>query len=91
MWCKKFFVLISKPLAPFAVDVNRSDRQKIRSEPSTGALSCPGGWDAAAHLEEQAGVLISRALELSLPIPLPTFLKSCSSQGAVLSGRNTDL
>lgn len=71
-WCK-FFVLISKPLASFAVDVNRSDRQKIRSEPSTGALSCSRGWDAAAHLEEQAGVLISCALELSYPFHFPLF------------------
>lgn len=45
----KFFLVILKPLLPFvcAVDVNRIDRQKVKSELSDLVFPCSRGRNAA--------------------------------------------
>lgn len=50
IWYKHFSLIISEPLAPLAcvVDVNRSERQKIKSDPASLGFSHTRGCNAAA-------------------------------------------
>lgn len=49
IWYKHFSLIISEPLAPLAcvVDVNRSERQKIKSDPASLGFSHTRGCNAA--------------------------------------------